>query len=285
MLIGAAAVAGMFWGGMYRFLGNLAPVQIHMLLNSAWDETSDGLRLNEHLPVSRLTETRFLGNCRFFLEALVTCDGTRQTTKGNLNRKFVLSMVEKLRWEPGFTDELFGFSKVLNEEDIKPLHVLRLVLELAGLIRKYKRKFLVTRKGTRLLHKDAAGILYALLFRTYLRRFNLAYLYLFPEFSGMQKTLAFSLYVFGQQSAGWHDASKLARRQLLPAVIDRIPDTPYVDMISMVVYSRIWRPLTEFGLAECRFENEDSYYGRKITSICQTDLFEKFISFGMPATR
>ena len=35
MLIGAAAVAGVFWGGMYRFLGNLAPVIIsHSLWSS-----------------------------------------------------------------------------------------------------------------------------------------------------------------------------------------------------------------------------------------------------------
>ena len=33
MLIGAAAVAGLFWGAMYRYLGNLAPV---IISHSIW---------------------------------------------------------------------------------------------------------------------------------------------------------------------------------------------------------------------------------------------------------
>lgn len=99
-----------------------------------------------------------------------------------------------MHWRPGQKEDTIRFNKVLNEHDVRPLHIIRIICELARLVRRRKRKFLVTNKGQQLLGEQKAGELYTLLFRTFFRQFNLSYLDGLPECYGLQGTIAYSLY-------------------------------------------------------------------------------------------
>ena len=61
-------------------------------------------------------------------------DGAKTTAKGNLNRKFVARMVTEMGLPGDFLEDLFFHNKVINESDVWPLEIMRIVLELGKLI-------------------------------------------------------------------------------------------------------------------------------------------------------
>lgn len=121
----------------------LSPEQVNRLLFAEWDSPDAGMQCREDLALEEVDGTEFAHNARVYLSTLQGEGGVKLTAAGNLNRKFVLAMVEAMRWPEGFTEELWLFNKVLNEEDVTPLQVLRIVLDFAGLIRRQKGRFLI----------------------------------------------------------------------------------------------------------------------------------------------
>src|SRR5450759_5173778 len=68
-----------------------------------------------------------------------------------------------------------------NEEDVPDLKELRVVLGLAGLLKKRHGRFSLTRRGEQMLAAEQSGRLFALLLRTYFGRFNMFYGYRWRE--------------------------------------------------------------------------------------------------------
>ncbi len=104
----------------------------------------------------------YLANARQFL-SMMGESGIPTTAKGNLSRAFVLAMNERMRFSA-------------YDGDIWPLHVLRVVLTVGGVIRKYRGRFLVTKRGAKLAADERTGALQAHLVRTFFGTFNLSYL-------------------------------------------------------------------------------------------------------------
>jgi hypothetical protein len=93
------------------------------------------------------------------MEHMAANQGVKLTTTGNFNRKFVEQMVRDFRW-PGFEpDVVWRFNKVLNEPDYAPLDFLHALIDLAGLGRKHKGTFRLSRGKPKIW---ACGALYAL---------------------------------------------------------------------------------------------------------------------------
>lgn len=233
-------------------LGGLSPLQVQRLLSSDWAAPGGALSLDEGLPLETLAGARTLLNAREFLRALRDAGGTRATAAGNLNRKFVAAMVEEMTWPAGFSEGLYEYNKVVNEEDAFPLHVVRLLLDLAGLIKRRKGAFSVTRRGEKLLDETRAGELFARLFRVQFRKMNLGYLDRAPEVPGFQQTVAYSFYHFGRAGVAWSKPAALAPAVILPAVQEQIPRAEYVDYGGLILETRLLRPLERFGLVESR---------------------------------
>ena len=70
------------------------------------------------------------------------------------------------------------------------------------LIRKCKNKFLVTKKGQKLLALENAGKLYHLLFITYMRKFNIGFHDRLPDLDDLQFTMAYTIYHLGRLAGG-----------------------------------------------------------------------------------
>ena len=83
------------------------------------------------------------------------------TARGNLNRKSVKLMFDRLTISEDYKKEILKYNKVINEEDVFVLHMPRVVCQSAGLIHKRKSKFLVPKKRHSLLSDEKAGELYA----------------------------------------------------------------------------------------------------------------------------
>jgi hypothetical protein len=261
-------------------LGGLSPVQISLLIHSDWVSSTGAIRLNPNLTLADLKDTRILANARLFLLRANDEGGIKATTTGNLNRKFVEGMLDQLTLPEGYVKSIRAENKVINELDLFPLHKIRLLLELDGLIRKTKGIFKVTKKGKDLLSDANAGELYAQLFYTKFRKFNLAYMHLGSERSDIQETIAFAFYQISKQVDDWKNVDTLPEKLFLPMVIEQ-PDPPiYEGHLASLCKSRILNPLEEFGLVEQQelpgeLKWKPSYQVRK------TELFDRFLTFDL----
>jgi len=191
-------------------------------------------------------------------------------------------MVEMMSWPTGFLEDLRSFRKAWNEEDVFLLHTLRVVLALAGFVRKVKGSFRITKKGERLTQERAAGELYATLFQAFFRKFNLAYLDRLPECLGVQQTIAYSLFMVSRHATNWISPQQLARKLFLPAVSAEILPSPYgTDDEALISETRVLRPLVRFGLIECQHSEERALFRLPLGRFRKTVLFDAFLTFDL----
>ncbi len=107
------------------------------------------------------------------------------------------------------------------------MHVTRIVAELAGLIRKYKGRFLLTRKARRLQANDG---IYPVLLATQATQFNWAYSDGFPDLEFVQQAFAFTLYLINRHGAGEHTQRfyEDAFMHAFPIVLDTMEADPWL---------------------------------------------------------
>jgi hypothetical protein len=127
--------------------------------------------------------------------------GLKTTATGNLPRKFVQEAA--LQYSPD--DELWDLLKtrVWTEPDFDALHTTRIVAELAGLIRKYKGKFILSRDCRKILAEQGLGGIYPRLLRAYAGRFNWGYRDRYQEIPLIQDSFLFTLFVLSRYGNDW----------------------------------------------------------------------------------
>ena len=275
-----ASVAEQYNSKPNEELGGLSPMQIHQLINQGWWSKDCFISLSDKLEYSELDRIDFFANCRTYLCALQDSGGAPCTAKGNLNRKFVSQMLEQMRFSAQFLEDLHRYNNVINEDDLFPLHLIRVFSQLAGLSRKYKKRFVLTQKGKKQLEEGKAGALYTLLFNTFFRKFNLAYLDSMPQISGLQSTLPYALFRISQMPAGDQDLDSLCSLILLPDVIEEAEHcSRYEDTAQSMAVTRIWKPLEKLGLVELKHRKEEGLFYESPTHVSKSDLFDKFLKF------
>jgi hypothetical protein len=178
-------------------------------------------------------------------------DGTKLTTSGNLNRAFVRRMMDEGDWVWFRAMAPEEIRQVWNEGDFFSLHKLRVLADLAGLIRKFKGRFVVTKKGRKLLDDEGAGELFALLFETQFRKMNLAYLDRHPAGPELQRSIGYSLFHLGEAARDWRTPEELVKPLLLPYVLEALPQLPSRLMRpDLILRARVLDVLEGFGLLE-----------------------------------
>jgi hypothetical protein len=262
-------------------LAGISPNQAADLIRGSFGENSP-LQLSESLTAEELAGSAFLANARTFLSALLETDGTPATAAGNLKRAFVADMLETMRFEDGYLDDLFRMNKVVNEEDVGTLHVLRVNLEVGGLLKRRKGRFALTRKGKALAKPEETGHLFAHLFRTYFGEFNIAYRSRGPDDFSLQRAVPLLLWQIGARAQEWISLRELALR-----ILPRSPSTPPSDEgprwwpEESDLHWWVLRPLKEFGLLEMRdLRPEDTWHRRpQEIQLRTTSLFQAFLRF------
>jgi hypothetical protein len=259
-------------------LSGLSPEQMHRLLMGDWF-TAGALRVNLGIAASDVSNADFLVNARTFLRAVQEAGGVRATAAGNLPRKFVAEMLECLRFPGGHVTDIREYNKAINEHDVFVVHSLRVVLEVAKLIRRTSGRFVLRPAGRELLPEAKAATLYLRLFRTVFREFSLAYLDSFgPEVPSLQHTVAFSLYRVSVAAGEWRDPKQLAREIVLPEVYAELVNPHWDDSAPASVVQRVLLPLQWFGLLERRNLPAQDRFDRPY-EVRKTPLFDRFIQF------
>jgi hypothetical protein len=146
-------------------------------------------------PETLATEPRAPAASLFEWLARAIADGElKPTAKGNLPRQICRDIAERYRkgWPyPGRRLE----PSVNSELDFEELHAVRLLAEQAGLVRKYKGKFILSRECRGLLEADGLNTIYPRLFMTYARTFNWGYRDGYPALGFLQQSSLFTLYL------------------------------------------------------------------------------------------
>ncbi|MEE8583376.1 MAG: hypothetical protein V3T83_00835 [Acidobacteriota bacterium] len=256
----------------------LSARQLQTLLRANWESARGAVRFCETLPAQEVERCAILQNVRPFLLACQRGKGAAMTAAGNLKRSFVEQMFWRLPASQPWRDKHRQCRKVWNEADFSYLHLLRLLCGLAGLLRPFKKRFRLTRKGQRLLQPGQSSALFATLFVARFQKLNLACLDRLPENDALQATISYSLYVLSRQDRSWHSSQQLAPRLTLPAA--RKSSCAFSEAKSGLreVESRILEPLVQFGLLDsCPVES--SRCSCSAFEVRKTPLFDRFIRF------
>ncbi len=256
---------------------SISPREIHKLLNSDWQTPNGAIYVHDDLSLAEAQQSRFFRNVRILHTALKEIGGTKATAAGNLNRKFVAEMLERIDLPPDHAEIIRSVKKVINEQDVWDLHITRVILELGGLIRRHSGMFKVIEKRSHLMEDEHAGTLYQLLFLTFFRQFNLAYLDWMNEAPLVQSTIPVSLLIVSRLTEDWASVEEMAACLFPERVREQIIEGAYSDNTPYIAHSRIIRPLVNFGLLEER-EQEDRWTERQVR---KTDLFDRLLQFNV----
>jgi len=260
-------------------MGNLSPNQVSMLIYTKWEDSKCPIKFNENLPFELVKHSTLFTNARLLLKKLLELKNKNTATdKGNLNRLVVKQLFDEMMLDERYRESTIRYNKVLNEVDVFPLHIVRVVCDCAGLIKKRSKRFIVPKKYQGLISDDKAGMLYYMLFNAYFTKFNMGYVGRFPAIDSIQTTVSYSFYRISKLCNKYCKLKYLLHNIFLPKVCEDIRECKFAPPEGeWLVESRIIAPLEKFGLLECELKKE-KYYSRTSEAI-KTELFDKFMKF------
>ena len=222
----------------------LSPEQMHQILDFPF--TSPGLvrfpEVLDAIPAAPiLTLFELLANA-------IGERGLKPTAKGNLPRNFC-RQAALAYWGEQQYQENTRFGGIYREEDFTDLHVTRLVAELAGLIRKYKGRFILSRDCRRLLAESGMTAIYPRLFRAYVEEFNWAYRDGYPDLPFIQSAFLFTLYLLTRYGDSWRPQVFYEDAFLgaFPMLLDEVPPSQVFSSDETVCSAYTWRSLVHFA--------------------------------------
>jgi len=256
----------------------LSPNQMSDFLYAPFDSPQT-IRFSADLASVRNTEIM-----QIFIPLVDTIgeNGLKTTAKGNLPLKFCKAMAEQLRQADDGT-RLRRFGGISSEVDLEELHCTRLVAQLAGLIRKYRGKFVLTKKCQKMLASGDHGKLYFELFKAYTTKFNWGYRDGYPEAGIIQHSFLYTLFLlasFGhiQRPQQFYEDRFLAA---FPMALDMFPEATYStdeDQARRCYFLRsMVRFAVFFGLAELNLKSRKLY--REKYLVVKPELLDQFLSF------
>ena len=215
---------------------------------------------------------------RDILTYLSENNGVKLTSAGNLPLKLIRPIYDKGRFSNEFIDK--GTVKLRSESDWWIIHIVKLLLALAGLARKSGGKFLITKKGSKILKDNSEYKLYSELLQTFCLKFRWAYNDGYASEEIGQVGFMFILYLFKKYGESFRETSFYGDMYF------RAFPTIYLNSTSFIVdqekdrmrclevrfFSRFCR---WFGLAEIHEDVLDIF--RKKLSVKKSPLFERII--------
>jgi hypothetical protein len=190
--------------------------------------------------------------------------GLKATATGNLPRNFCREAARSY-WGDEAYEKHTRIAGINKETDFFDLHVTRLTATLAGLVRKYRGRFVLTRECRRLLDKHGLRGIYPPLFRAYIQKFNWAYRDWHQQISFIQHSFLFTLYLLSRRGGEWmpHVFYEDAFLRAFSRVLTEIEPESILSPEKVARSCYTWRALhgfvAFFGLAEVEPGSEDGY--------------------------
>ncbi len=261
--------------------GGLSPKQVYLLNRCGWWAEPYPVRLKRNLSYDEVRHSVLLQNVRALLQKVEEEKGAPLTMTGNLKREFVAGMMEHLSLPADELDVIRRMNKVINERDVWPLHIARIICQAGGLLKKNKARLVVTGKAKQCASEAGAGELFAQLFDALFHQTNLAYFDPMQEVPGIQITFPYGLYRLAQlEPTRDHEIRSIVPIIFLPAVRKEIgAPTELVDRPTWMLSARILRPLEMLALVEISPPSHGGSIARVEHAVKKLPLFDAFVSF------
>jgi hypothetical protein len=260
-------------------LGGLSPMQMTELLEGDW-HTIGALRVNDALSPDDAGDPEMLQNAVAFLTTLRDEGPAKATAGGNLSREFVGRMLPRLRFRPGYLEDVRRVNKVIDEADVWPLEILRHLLELARLVNRRKGFFHLSSTNRAYVQEERRGALLALLFRTFFQRMDLRFVEDSAGDEGLQRTIAFTFWKLRTEADTWALPAHLAEVAWLDSAKDpvTVSYTTEADFRASRFRRRVLDPLVSFGLLESRDLPAADRWEHPI-EVRKTPLYDRLLQF------
>ena len=234
----------------------LSPSTMHRMLHFPF-ESPDLIEFPEH--VGREAEAPILTLLEILFDQIGS--GIKPTATGKLPLKICRNVRSVFAERHSDFDKIsspFGGMRINTESDFMDLYVTRLVAELAGLLRVYRGKFVLTGLCKKQLKAGGVAGLYPLVLKTYIRKFNWGFWDGYEEIPFIQHGFLFTIYMLQLFGDRWHDSDFYADNFLnaFPMAEHEVEESFYAepDVIFKRCYSS--RSLLQFagllGLAEIK---------------------------------
>lgn len=207
------------------FRDSLNPMELTKLIFSPLEEGCI-LQLNPTLNDEDVKDVLFLRFCKTLLDEVLK-EPVKLTQKGNLPRKVVHQMYDYRYYTSSYIDE--GRGKLLKETDFYQLHLAHVLLKMGGVVRKYRNKLSVTKKGAKIKAQD--NQLFTVLLNTYVNKLNWSYMSYYED-KIAQYGWGFIMYLFLKYGDKERPVSFYEKLYLevLPEMFQEVPqNNPYVN--------------------------------------------------------
>lgn len=205
--------------------------------------------------------------------------GLKATTKGNLPRKLVQEAA--LAYYP---PEAEIERRVYREEEFPTLHGVRRMAEMAGLIRKQKGLFHLTRAAQKQLSAHGVAGAYAILFRTLVQKFNWGVWDLYDHLLLVQHAFLFSMRLLARHGDTPRPESFYADAFLraFPMTVDQVTPTSWEtreEHVRRCYVLRTFRALRLLGFAEREEGDRARSFGNGDARWHKQPLLDAWITF------
>jgi hypothetical protein len=167
-------------------------------------------------------------------------------------------------------------TKVLNEQDVWPAELLRVIAEDMRLLRRAGKTLVPTAKARKLLGTGRAGDLAARLFEIVFWRINLSRWDGCPVPSWPQGDIGIIVWALSHVASNWETPDRLARLTTVP--VNGVLEAK-LDFSGLALELRILRMLALFGLLEAERapQSPERFLARR--RYRKSPLFDRFFSF------
>jgi len=259
---------------------SLTGEQIYALFNDPFHDPASPITLRPPRDVSILLDCPFLCIVELLLQAVAKEGGLKLTQRGYLPPKLCREIYARRHITDWFIDE--GITKITTEGNLISVHTARLIIGIAGLVKKQKNTLSLTRKGQALLGPEKRFELFRAVFYTYTVHFNWAYNDMFTDLPVGQSGFAFTLMLLKGYGSEWREArfyADIFRTTVSPAddlfEEEEDPEEKKEKFIRCYCLRSFERFTNWFGLTE--FSRKEAINYAYQNSIRKTPLFDAVI--------
>jgi hypothetical protein len=222
----------------------VSPEQMYHCLHRPFD--SPGL-IDFNLTITRFPDAPFFRVFTLLMQGVANED-LKATVQGNLPQKFVQAAAEQYYGEEEY-GKLRRYISFRTETDFSALHTVRVIAEMSGFVRKYKKRFHATKEGKRVAEQGMDGAAFFSLFQAYTRKFNWAYDDRYPDLPMIQEAFLFSLYLLSQHGDSPRPASFYGNLFLkaFPVALEETPERAYTSREDTLLSCYALRSFARFG--------------------------------------
>lgn len=255
----------------------LTPSGIAGLLARPNGGSPETIRLGSNLDEISAAGMPLLATLSLMLPRAQASGGLTLTATHALSRADTRALFDALVWPDYDKEEVLAVNKVLNEGDVMPVEVTRLIAQAAKLLRRRERKLVATKRGQEFASGSSAVEAFRRLFALIFWQIDLGSLDRVPVERWPQDHVGLVLWCLSVAARDWSSVG-----ELLPVctVLDAAAEGSAADHLAFAFEGRILRPLTWFGLLETRRVGEPGTFAwRYIREYRTAPLFDRALTF------